>query len=129
MLSALRAEVRADLETEFEHAYDYTANEPKMPCAIVVPGQPYLEKRRATDEDPPAFDEIGDYNAVLDVLLLAARDVNKANAALMDGLIEQGLLALKDRDVRRVSQPAVVTISGIKYLGAFITISETWEAP
>lgn len=126
MLAELRADVAGELEAGDVKAYDYTADSPRPPCAVVVPSPSYLVK--GTDDDGFVF---GEYGVGLDVLLLVARDVNKKNAARMDALIEQalGVLLSNNRDVVRVARPDVVTLGGIKYLGAFITIADTWEAP
>lgn len=128
MLAELREEIAADLNggERIKKAYDYTADSPRPPCAVVVPSPSYLVKGSADDQN--VFDE---HNVNLDVLLLAARDVTKKNAAQMDALIEEALTVLlsKNRDVLRVTRPDVVTLGGIKYLGAFITIADTWEAP
>lgn len=129
MLAELRSEIAADLKAGgMENVDDYTVNSPKPPCALVTPAPSYLAQGRG--EDGAVY---GEYDVGIDVLLLASRDVNKKNAALIDALIEQALAALltKNRDVTRVTRPGVVTMpeTGIKYLGAVITIAETWEAP
>jgi hypothetical protein len=129
MLAELRAEIADELKAGgFDNVADYTVNSPRPPCAVVIPSQNYLVA--GSDDQGNVY---GEFNVGIDVLILASRDVNKKNAAQMDALLEKGLAALlaQDRDVQRVTRPGVVTMpeTGIKYLGAVVTIAETWEAP
>lgn len=125
MLTELRLAIANELKAGgFERAYEYVADTITPPCAVVVPGQPYVEQRPGTQ----GF-TFGELSVTVDVLLVAARDINKKNAAKVDDLVELGLAALKDREVVRVSRPDIATLSGIKYLGSVLTINETTEAP
>ena len=64
-----------------------------------------------------------------DVLLLSSVKEPKPTADGMDDLLSTALVGLRPYDVKRVSRPAEITISGSKYLGAVITIEHDTKEP
>lgn len=124
-LTADRAAIAAELTAGGVRAFEYVDTVVEPPCAVVVPGQPFL------DVPGPSRTDVG-FGCMLetiDVLVLAQRDVNRESAQQMDDLIVDALTALTDRDVVRVSRPDVVTLNGVKYLGSVLTIEEIRRAP
>ena len=123
-LSADRDAITQALSTGGVRALPYTSEDIRPPCAAVVPSEPYL--RQETGDAAAAF---GVLRVGFDVLLLAPRLEAKRTADGMDDLISLALAALEPFDVKRVSRPAEIQVSGSKYLGAVITIEHDTKEP
>jgi len=121
----VRPEVVASITAAGLRSVPYVGETITPPCAVVIPGQPYLEWRPGNDEIPFAH-----FVTRIDVLLVSHREAAKKSAELIDSMILDAVKALSDRyDVRRVSQPGVVQLQGAKFIGAVLTIEETVKEP
>lgn len=95
------------------------------PCACVIPGTPYMAWVPPSREIP-----FGCIVARIDVLLVSHREAAKKSAALIEEQILKAVKALQeDYDIKTVSQPRVVTLSGAKFVAAVLTIEETVKEP
>lgn len=124
MLTELRTDIATKLTSAGVKAIEYVGDAITPPCAAVVPAQPYLEWQSGRDGVP-----YGHVVAVIDVLLLAGRETSKTVAAAIDQMAESAIEALDDYDIRRLSQPGVVTLKGAKFIGAVLTIEELTKEP
>lgn len=107
-------------------AYEYVGELLAPPCAAVVPAEPYVSKPDGAGTTIP-------FRRLLlgiDVLLISARDDAAKAAELTDELIEYAYRVLRPSfDVRRISRPGIVTISGAKFIGSVVTIEQLTEEP
>lgn len=136
MLTEKRTEIKAALEAGIVdgepiekpvgfRAFEYVGESLVPPCAAVVPAEPYIRPPSQVDGIPWGQVRLG-----IDVLLLSARLDEKTAAQLIDQVIEYAYRVLNEGfDVRGVSRPGVVTISGSKYIGSVLTIEQTTKEP
>lgn len=124
MLTELRGDVKTALANAggmpagFK-ALEYIGESITTPCAVVVPGQPYIEYPNG--DGTLTF---GGRRVNVDVLLLTSREAAKTAANLADQLIEAAMSALDGEfDVKAVSRPGVVRHSGSKFIGSVLTIA------
>jgi len=123
-LTSLRTDVAADLVAAGVKAVEYVGETITPPCAVVVPGQPYIVEPSRTNDVP-----FGHVLVRVDVLLLVAREAAKSAAERIDQLVETAYAALGEHDITQVSRPGLVTLNGAKFVGSTITIEEVTEAP
>lgn len=135
-MSAAATELRqeiSDLLTEAEiRSAPYVAETITPPCAVVVPGQPYIVRPTRGSDLP-----FGSQLVRVDVLLVAGRESAKKVAERIDQLIEDALEALKERDVISVSRPGLVQLdsgpttskatAATRFVAAVITIEEVTD--
>lgn len=130
MLTELRTAIKTDLEAGDGkpvgfRAFEYVGESLSPPCAAIVPAEPYVR--------PPSRDEaipFGQVKVGIDVLLLSASADAATAAAATDELIEFAWRALdRNHDIRSVSRPGVVTVSGSKFIGSVLSIERTTEEP
>lgn len=119
-----RDEITKALDDGGIKALPYTSEDITPPCAAVVPSQPYLRRESGT-----AGAVFGTMRVGFDVLLLSPLLEAKKTADVMDDLISDAFAALGEFDIREVSQPAEIQLSGSKYLGAVITIEHDTKEP
>lgn len=125
MLTEKRAAVKEDLVAGDVKALDYLGEAITPPCAVVVPGEPYM---RAPGEGRPI--PFGRVQVGIDVLLLVPRGEKKTEAKAIDDLIEASYRALNtNHTIRTVSRPGVVTVSGSKFVGSVLSIEALAEEP
>lgn len=127
MLAELRASIKADLIAGDVKALDYLGEEITPPCALVVPGEPYLQRPNGDERIP--FRKV---RASVDVMLLVSRETGAKSAAkAIDELIEAAYAALKhNHTIRSASRPGVVTtVSGSKFVGSVLSIEALAEEP
>lgn len=124
MLTALRTAVAADLAAAEIKAVEYIGETITPPCAVVVPGQPYLVWPTRANGIP-----FGRVQVNVDVLLLVAPEAAQTAASRIDRLIEDALGALDEHDVVSAARPGVVTLRGAKFVGASLTIQQITEEP
>ena len=124
MLTQLRTEVAAALTGAGIRAVEYVGETITPPCAVVVPGQPYLVWPTRTNGIP-----FGHVQVNVDVLLLVAPEAAKSAASRIDQLVEDALGALDEHDVVSASRPGEVTLRGTKLVGAALTIQQITEEP
>lgn len=124
MLTALRTDVTADLAAAGIRAVEYIGETITPPCAVVVPGQPYIVQPSRGSGIP-----FGHVQVNVDVLLLVAREAAKTAAERIDQLVEDAFGALDEHDVVQVTRPAEVTLRGAKFIGASLSIQLVTEEP
>lgn len=125
MLTALRTEVASLLEAAEIRAVEYVGETITPPCAVVVPGQPYLVWPTRSNGVP-----FGQVQVNVDVLLLVTESTAAKSAAeRIDQLVEDALGALDELDVVSATRPGVVTLRGAKFVGASLTIQQITEEP
>ena len=126
----LRTQVAQALTDAGIRAKSYKTETLTPPCAVVVPGQPYILPP-APGRDIP----FGCHLVRIDVLVVAGPESAKAVEDRMDQLITTALEALDARDVVSVSRPGLTPLSTTsstkpapKFVAAVITIEEVTEA-
>ena len=123
-LTSLRTDVAADLTAAGVRSVEYVGETITPPCAVVVPGQPYIVQPSRSNGIP-----FGHVLVRVDVLLLVGNEAARSAAERIDQLVETAYAALEDRDVTQVSRPGIVPLNGAKFVGSTITIEDVTEAP
>lgn len=130
MLTEIRTEIKTALEADAAkpagfRAFEYVGESLAPPCAAIVPADPYMRGPSKIDEIP-----FGRVSVAIDVLLISAREDAATAAELTDDLIEYAYRVLVESyDVREVSRPGVITVSGAKYIGSVLSITQLTEEP
>lgn len=123
MLTDLRVEIAEALDAAGIKAVEYIGETITPPCAVVVPGQPYLVWPTRSNGVP-----FGSVQVNVDVLLLVTESTAaKSAASRIDDLVVNAVETLDDReqyDVVSATRPGVVTLRGAKYVGASLSMQK-----
>lgn len=126
-LTAIREEVAERLTAAGIKARVYIGEAITPPCAVVVPGQPYVDAR------PNRGDQTfgGMVLVNVDVLILGGVESAKHVAATVDDLTEKAWAALAPHfDIRHVTRPGTLPpIKGTKYVGAALRLEQFTQEP
>jgi hypothetical protein len=108
-LAALRADLAADLTAAGVYTYAYPAQADSAPCALVVPGYPFIE----------AADRFGVHVVRFDLWVLVEDDVDEQLDQMVSLVVET---LVEDYDIERIEiAPSVDTNSVVN--GAKITLT------
>ena len=127
-LTDYRNQVRDVLTAAGIKALEYTSSAMTPPLAAVVPSQPYLTWGDGDNQAAFAYP----MRVRLDVLLIGHQQGDaKADAAGLDLLIVQAVAALSAAGIepRRVTRPGELTVGGVKYLGAVVSVQQDTAEP
>lgn len=123
-----RTKTRDALKAAGLTSFEYVGEAFTPPCAVVVPGEPYIVRPSGDGRIPFRKVQVG-----VDVMLLVPRGEAKTEAAAIDTLIDRAYEALKGVDditIRAVSRPRIVTTdTGSKFVGSVLSIEALAEEP
>ena len=114
-LTSMREDVKAALEAEDLKAVEYVQENIVPPVCVVVPANPYV-----TTPDGNTFGN--QYSVGMHVLVIGAKGTNKTAATKIDSMLTDVINALDDWDITEVTAPQEMTLKGVSYIGAVVTL-------
>ena len=115
-LTSMREDVVNALKAEDLKAVEYVQENIVPPVCVVVPANPYI-----TTPDGNTFGN--QYSVGMHVLVIGAKGTNKTAATKIDSMVVDVVNALDDDwDITEVTAPQEMTLKGISYIGAVVTL-------
>lgn len=116
-LTSIREEIKDVLTEAGIKAVEYVQENIIPPVAVVVPATPYVTM-------PEGKNPFGEYSVNMQILLIAGKGTNKTSANKIDSMIVDVLDALDDWDITEVTAPQEMSLKGVPYMGAVVTLEQ-----
>ena len=118
-LTQARQDIATAINDAGLKAYDYVQESFTPPACIVVPDNPFIT---APVGDNPFRQP---YSVAMQVVLIGGKGTNQKTATQIDSMIVNVIDALdEDWDITEVGAPQEVSLKGVAYLGALITLKK-----
>lgn len=118
-LTKARKDVADALNEAGLKAVEYVQENIVPPVCVVLPNPSYVSA--PVGQNP--FKK--PYSIRMDVLVIGGKGTNKSAAERIDSMLASAIEALEDDwDITEVEAPQEVSIKGITYLGALVTLEE-----
>lgn len=116
-LTSLRSDVKDALLAADLKAVEYVNETVIPPVCVVVPANPYITT-------PEGQNPFGHYAVTLHVLVIGGKGTSKTAATQIDSMVVNVVDTLdEDWDVTEVSAPSEMSLKGITYIGAVVTLA------
>lgn len=110
-----REDFKAKLEELGLRVYTYEEDNPKPPCAIVIPADPYY-RPLGGEKTMSAYWTIG-----LNIVLIGQKGTKPAHTDFLDDALERVILAVEPfGSISPISRPGSVELSDGEYFGVVI---------
>ena len=115
-LTSIREEIKDVLTAAGIKAAEYVQENIVPPVAVIVPASPYVTL-------PEGRNPYGSpYTVNMQILIIAGKGTNKTSANKIDSMIVDVIDALDDWDITEVTAPQEMSLKGIPYMGAVVTL-------